>query len=270
MRAKASEYGKPLAEKGIVLESAVSPALVEGVPGALDRALTNLLDNSIAASGTGIANRIGAGVVGEWAWMAVSDQGPGLPEEPEGGRIGLELSIVEQIAEGHEGTLVSATGPDGVGTTMTIWIPKGDLNRFPTGFHAIYRCLISRVRFGLSGGFLHDDKRGNDTTFRPTDNRPSPVSDENPTLPGSVATEAPFTRRFLILRSRLRFFPPGADPAGQDRLRPHVAVVMAFLALLLVVGSSAATYLVTTIDNDDDRRPRRPSPGPMSKWPPLM
>ena len=134
VRAKASEYGKPLAEKGIVLESTVSPALVEGVPVALDRALTNLLDNSIGASGTGSRIRIGAGVVGEWAWMAVSDQGPGLPEEPEGGRIGLGLSIVEQIAEGHEGTLVSATGPDGVGTTMTIWIPKGDLTDSPPDF----------------------------------------------------------------------------------------------------------------------------------------
>ncbi len=134
VRAKSSEYGKPLAEKGIVLESTVSPALVEGVPVALDRALTNLLDNSIGASGTGSRIRIGAGVVGEWAWMAVSDQGPGLPEEPEGGRIGLGLSIVEQIAEGHEGTLVSATGPDGVGTTMTIWIPKGDVTDSPPDF----------------------------------------------------------------------------------------------------------------------------------------
>jgi signal transduction histidine kinase len=33
------------------------------------------------------------------------------------------LSIVEQIAEAHEGALVSAPGPDGKGTTMTIWLP---------------------------------------------------------------------------------------------------------------------------------------------------
>ena len=134
VRAKSSEYGKPLAEKGIVLESTVSTALVEGVPVALDRALTNLLDNAIGASGTGSQIRIGAGVVGEWAWMAVSDQGPGLPEEPEGGRIGLGLSIVEQIAQGHEGALVSAKGPDGAGTTMTIWIPKGDTTGSPPNF----------------------------------------------------------------------------------------------------------------------------------------
>ncbi len=134
VRAKSSEYGKPLAEKGIVLESNVSPALVEGVPVALDRALTNLLDNAIGASGTGSRIRIGAGVEGEWAWMAVSDQGPGLPEEPEGGRIGLGLSIVEQIAQGHEGVLVSSTGSDGVGTTMTIWLPKTDATDSPPDF----------------------------------------------------------------------------------------------------------------------------------------
>ncbi|MGH8948560.1 MAG: sensor histidine kinase [Acidimicrobiia bacterium] len=124
--AKSSEYGKPLTEKGMVLESVVAPALVEGVPVALDRALTNLLDNAIGVSGTGSRIRIGAGVVDDWAWMAVSDQGPGLPEEPDGGRIGLGLSIVEQIAQGHEGALVSAINPDGAGTTMTIWIPRGD------------------------------------------------------------------------------------------------------------------------------------------------
>jgi signal transduction histidine kinase len=132
--AKSSEYGKPLAEKGIVLESVVGPALVEGVPVALDRALTNLLDNAISASGAGSRIRIGTGVVDDWAWMAVSDQGPGLPEEPDGGRIGLGLSIVEQIAQGHEGALNSASGPDGAGTTMTIWIPKDHVTDSPPDF----------------------------------------------------------------------------------------------------------------------------------------
>jgi signal transduction histidine kinase len=132
--AKASEYGKPLAENGMVLETVVASALVEGVPVALDRALTNLLDNAISVSGTGSRIRIGTGVVDDWAWMAVSDQGPGLPEEPDGGRIGLGLSIVEQIAQGHEGALNSAIGPDGAGTTMTIWIPKGDETDSPPDF----------------------------------------------------------------------------------------------------------------------------------------
>ena len=121
--AKAAEFGKPLGETGIMLETTTDPALVAGVPVSLDRAFTNLLDNAIGVSAPGSVIHIGAGVVDGWAWMAVADQGPGLPQEPEGGRIGLGLSIVEQIAAGHEGALVSSPGPGGLGTTMVIWLP---------------------------------------------------------------------------------------------------------------------------------------------------
>jgi signal transduction histidine kinase len=120
--AKAAEFGKPLGEKGIVLETSTATALVEGVPVSLDRALTNLLDNAIGVSGPGSSIHIGAGTFDDWAWMAVADEGPGFPEEPDGGRIGLGLSIVEQIAAGHEGALVSSSRPGG-GTTMVIWLP---------------------------------------------------------------------------------------------------------------------------------------------------
>lgn len=121
--AKAAEFGKPLGEKGIALVATTETALVEGVPVSLDRAFTNLLDNAISVSAPGSTIHIGAGVVENWAWMAVADEGPGLPEEPEGGRIGLGLSIVEQIAAAHEGALVSSTRPWGGGTTMVIWLP---------------------------------------------------------------------------------------------------------------------------------------------------
>ena len=120
--AKAAEFGKPLGEQGIVLETSTTTALVEGVPVSLDRALTNLLDNAIGVSGPGSSIHIGAGKFDDWAWMAVADEGPGLPEEPDGGRIGLGLSIVEQIAVGHDGALVSSSRPGG-GTTMVIWLP---------------------------------------------------------------------------------------------------------------------------------------------------
>jgi signal transduction histidine kinase len=120
--AKAAEFGKPLGEQGIVLETSTTTALVEGVPVSLDRALTNLLDNAIGVSGPGSSIHIGAGKFDDWAWMAVADEGPGLPEEPDGGRIGLGLSIVEQIAAGHEGALVSSSRPGG-GTIMVIWLP---------------------------------------------------------------------------------------------------------------------------------------------------
>jgi signal transduction histidine kinase len=125
--AKAAEFGKPLGEEGISLETITSAALVDGAPVSLDRAFTNLLDNAIGVSAPGSTIRVGAGTIDDWVWMAVTDQGPGLPEEPEGGRIGLGLSIVEQIAAGHAGALVSSPGPDGKGTTMVIWIPTSGL-----------------------------------------------------------------------------------------------------------------------------------------------
>jgi len=123
VEAKAAELGNLVAENEIDLRSLTSPALVEGVEVSLDRAFTNLLDNAISVSTPGSSIRVGAGVIGEWAWMAVADEGPGLPQEPEGGRVGLGLSIVDQIAQGHGGQLMSFPGPGGVGTTMVIWLP---------------------------------------------------------------------------------------------------------------------------------------------------
>ena len=130
----------------------------------------------------------------EWAWMAVADQGPGLPEEPEGGRIGLGLSIVEQIAQGHEGALVSSTGPDGAGTTMTIWLPKGDTTDSPPTSRHLQELDLPGPRFVCQEVFK-DDKRGNDPTSRPH-RQPSKARSTTraPPLHGSVATEAPVTQ----------------------------------------------------------------------------
>ena len=55
--------------------------------------------------------------------MAVQDEGPGLPEVPESGRVGLGLSIVTQVAEAHGGHLASFLGPGDMGTTMVVWLP---------------------------------------------------------------------------------------------------------------------------------------------------
>jgi signal transduction histidine kinase len=136
VNSKAAELAKPLAEKGISLVVETTPAVVEGVAVSLDRAFTNLLDNAIVVSQPGSEIRIGSGMDGDWAWMAVADRGPGLPEEPEGGRIGLGLSIVEQIADAHEGALVSAPGPGGKGTTMTIWLPADSADGGPPDWTA--------------------------------------------------------------------------------------------------------------------------------------
>lgn len=129
VEAKAGEYRNLVAERDLRIETATSPAVVEGVEVSLDRALSNLLDNAVGVSPPGGRVRLGCGVVGDWAWVGVEDEGPGLPPEPEGGRIGLGLAIVEQIAEGHGGAMASFPGPAGRGTVMVIWVPR----REPSG-----------------------------------------------------------------------------------------------------------------------------------------
>jgi signal transduction histidine kinase len=121
--AKTTEFENVAGEVGVSLETVVTPAVVDGVEIPLDRALSNLLDNALGVSTPGNVIRLGAGVTSGWAWMAVEDQGPGLPDSPEGGRIGLGLSIVTQIAEAHGGGLHSYPGRGGAGTTMVVWLP---------------------------------------------------------------------------------------------------------------------------------------------------
>ncbi len=123
VEAKVAEYEKVAEAAGVRVEAVVTPAIVDGVVVSLDRAMSNLLDNALGVSRTGDTIRVGCGVREGWAWLAIEDQGPGLPDEPEDGRVGLGLSIVEQIAESHGGRLVSSPGNGGRGTIMTVWLP---------------------------------------------------------------------------------------------------------------------------------------------------
>jgi len=125
VEAKASEFTPLVTERAITVEAVVAPAVVQGVEVPLDRALSNLLDNAQREAPQGSVVTLGSGAVDGWAWMAVQDQGPGLPTEQED-RIGLGLSIVTQIAEAHGGALDWYAGKDGVGTTMVVWLPAED------------------------------------------------------------------------------------------------------------------------------------------------
>jgi len=96
----------------------------------------------------------------------------------------------------------------------------------------------------------------------PSTSEQGPVSEENPTLYGSVATEAPATQEIPDTPQPAQV-PPPAEPTkpaktGSARTSPWL---MAFLAVLLVVGSSAATYLITTIDNDEVPAAQTVEPG---------
>jgi len=116
----------------VALEASPGPVSVQGVEVALDRALSNLLENAHKASPPGGTVRVGSGLSDGWAWLAVEDEGPGLPGDDDD-RVGLGLSIVTQIAEGHGGRLASFPGRDGVGATMVIWLPTEGSGDRPPG-----------------------------------------------------------------------------------------------------------------------------------------
>jgi signal transduction histidine kinase len=122
---KVADFASVAAEKSVTMAGHPGPAVVLGVEVALDRALTNLIENAVKAAPPGSRVDVASGTRDEWAWLAVADAGPGLPTDI-GDRVGLGLSIVTQVAEAHGGSLASFPGNEGIGATMVVWIPLGD------------------------------------------------------------------------------------------------------------------------------------------------
>lgn len=111
----------------------LTPWYLQGDPAALERAVTNLLDNAAKWSPPGgtvsVSLREGA--------LQVADQGPGIADEdlphvferfyrsPESRMMpgsGLGLAIVRQVTENHGGRVAAARAPDG-GALLGVWLP---------------------------------------------------------------------------------------------------------------------------------------------------
>jgi two-component system sensor histidine kinase MprB len=117
----------------VTFETALEPALVQGVPARLDRAVANLLDNAAkwSPAGSVIDVRLHDGE------LTVRDRGPGIElgdreqvfdrffrTDSARGRpgSGLGLAIVRQVVETHGGTVV-AEAADGGGTLLRLRLP---------------------------------------------------------------------------------------------------------------------------------------------------
>ena len=120
--AKVDDFGPVAAEREVTVVGLGSTVGVRGVEIALDRALSNLVENAVKAAPPGSEVLVGSGVIDGWAWLGVADSGAGMGDRPSD-RIGLGLAIVTQIAEGHGGELAAHPGRAGKGTAMVIWVP---------------------------------------------------------------------------------------------------------------------------------------------------
>jgi two-component system sensor histidine kinase MprB len=109
---------------GVQFDVRTEPWWITGDPTALERALTNLLDNAAKWSPDG--GRVTVEL--EQGTVKVTDQGPGIapddlphvfdrfyrsPESRGMPGSGLGLSIVKAVADRHGGTVEAGTGPDG-------------------------------------------------------------------------------------------------------------------------------------------------------------
>jgi signal transduction histidine kinase len=109
---------------------------------AMRSAIANLAGNAVRLAPKGSTVTFGAGAQNGWAWVGISDEGPGIPE-PEHQlvfqrnwgrdssrlhreqRAGLGLSIVRHVAESHGGTVTLSSDP-AIGSSFVIWLPLSD------------------------------------------------------------------------------------------------------------------------------------------------
>ena len=134
------EFAAAAAARNVALEAADGPGwVVSGDRDVLKRAVVNLLDNAVRVAPPGSSVRLDHGEEDGWAWLAVSDDGPGIAPEhlesifdrfwradeartrPDGGS-GLGLAIVRQIAEAHGGS-IEVRSQAGEGATFVLRLP---------------------------------------------------------------------------------------------------------------------------------------------------
>lgn len=136
-----AEFRAPAEARSVRLEEKARPGLwVMGDRMALGQSVANLLANACRVAPEGSRIRLAAGRHGGWVWLAVEDEGPGIPPHlqeavfqrfwrgdegraPGEPRSGLGLAIVRQIVEAHHGEVRLASDV-GSGATFSIWLPE--------------------------------------------------------------------------------------------------------------------------------------------------
>lgn len=141
-RAAVAEHAGPGLAGGILVTTTEDlPTPVPSVdPAAVRTALGNFLSNAVRLAPAGSVVSVGWGDTGTWAWLAVTDEGPGLApgdharvfergwqgahdrHRANGGEAGLGLTISRQLTEAQGGA-ITVDSQEGLGSTFTIWLP---------------------------------------------------------------------------------------------------------------------------------------------------
>jgi signal transduction histidine kinase len=147
--AVAAEFVGPARSREVqVLLTGSSSIEVPSVdPAAVSTTIGNFLSNAVRLAPPGSAVTLDWGEVEDWAWVAVTDQGPGLPphlharvfergwrgpyDRSRGnanGEAGLGLTIARQLTEAQGGA-VTLESEEGDGATLTLWLPLDNAAR---------------------------------------------------------------------------------------------------------------------------------------------
>jgi PAS domain S-box-containing protein len=123
----------------VTCDAPASELIVSGDPLRLEQVIANLLQNAVKYSPSGGAIAVRVGRQNERAFIAVADQGAGIPAEalphlferfyraPGADQhttsgTGIGLYVVQEIVARHDGT-VQVESTEGEGSTFTVWLP---------------------------------------------------------------------------------------------------------------------------------------------------
>lgn len=135
----ASAFAPLMEDRGVRLTISGESPTVLGDQDRIQQVIANLVDNASRHVGSGGRVEVQLGGEGDWAFLSVVDDGPGIPEEDlprlfdrfyrsqpsrdrSTGGSGLGLAIVKAIVTAHGGTIQAANRPGG-GSRFTVRLP---------------------------------------------------------------------------------------------------------------------------------------------------
>jgi CheY-like chemotaxis protein/two-component sensor histidine kinase len=141
--AQAMEASRPLAEcagKALSMELPPDPIALDADPVRLVQVVSNLLNNACKFTDQGGRIHLGAGRIGDEAFIEVEDTGIGIAPEllphifdmfsqvQTGGArsqdgLGIGLSLARALVEMHDGRIEARSAGPGKGSTFTVWLP---------------------------------------------------------------------------------------------------------------------------------------------------